>query len=199
MIQGSMAVEEHQWSLSREAFDRLLAHLGADADAAAREYETLRRKLTVFFELRALPGAESLADEVLDRVARKLEAREPIDRLRSYCYGVASHVALERLRQLAREQAAFRELRHTPPDPEHTARAEERAALLERCLGKLSRSDRDLVLNYSREGASREGRQGLAVRLGLSYAALRTRACRIRRLLEQCLGRHRNQAARGNP
>jgi DNA-directed RNA polymerase specialized sigma24 family protein len=182
------ASNDRAWSLTRESLNRLLGLLGDDAEAAAVEYETIHRKLVAFFQLRGLPGAETLADEVLNRVARKLEAGEQIERPRSYCYAVAQYVALESGRQQAREQAALAELRGLSVDgQDSSSQAEARMECLERCIKKLPADDRRLILGYFREGGTAKGRQQLAKRLGLTYPTLRSRASRIRCGVVACL------------
>ena len=60
-------------TVSKPAFDRLLARLAADREAAAHEYEMLRCRLVDFFDGRGAEWPEVLADETLDRMASKLE------------------------------------------------------------------------------------------------------------------------------
>jgi RNA polymerase sigma factor (sigma-70 family) len=181
---------ERHWSLSREAFDLLLRRLKGEPEAAAHEYEAVRRRLRSYFAIRGLQEAEALADETLDRIARRLEEGEVVEHFASYLYAVAENVYREALRQQARQQAAAFEIRRSLLAAD-TAPNQERFDCLKRCLRKLDAESRALILGYYRgEGASHlEGRKLLAVRLGLSYANLKTRAHRIRGLLEQCLRR----------
>jgi len=57
------------------------------------------------------------------------------------------------------------------------------------CLNGLKTNDRELLLDYYRhDGTARiRTRIGLARRLGVSVNALRNRALRLRRRLEQCI------------
>jgi DNA-directed RNA polymerase specialized sigma24 family protein len=173
-----------RWSLTRNAFECLLERLRADSEEAAREYNALRGKLIDFFEARGLPSAEALADETLDRVARRLEQGEDIKHLRGFIYGVARRLILESAKRRAREQAALRVRRFTAPTLVEPG-VDERVACLEHCLHRLPHDSQVLIVEYyQEERASRHGRQKLAEQLGITYVSLRTRAHRVRRQLE---------------
>lgn len=183
------AAPNRRWSLTREALERLLGQLGSDSESAAREYETIRRRLIDFFDWRGALSPEALADETLDRVARRLDEGETVEHLRAYCYGVAKRVLLEWEKQRAREQVALRDFRPSPANDEVSSTVEARVACLERCLRELPDDSRELIVGYY-QGAGRshlEGRRLLADRLGITYATLKTRAHRIRARLEEAL------------
>jgi DNA-directed RNA polymerase specialized sigma24 family protein len=187
-MQEHMTVQDDRsWRLTREALDGLLGRLARDRAAAAAEYETLRGKLIVFFELRSLRPGDVLADQVLDRLARKLEAGETIDNPRSYCYGLAQYVGLEHQRTGAKAQAALETLRARPADDGGAAAcADERLACMETCMKALPHDDSVLILSYCRQRGGRDGRLHLAERLRMSPVNLRTRVHRIRRQLVAC-------------
>jgi DNA-directed RNA polymerase specialized sigma24 family protein len=179
-----------RWSLTQGALDRLLERLHRDPDLAALEYEFLRRRLITFFIVRKFEAAESLADEVIDRVARRLEEGEVLEHPRAYFHGVAQRVAWERGKHYAREREAVQGHRlfvagHAGP----TGATEARADCLERCLKSLPEESRALIACYydARAVPTRDDRKRLAARLGISYASLKVRAHRIRGRLEQCL------------
>jgi len=186
-----------RWSLTREAFDRLLQELGAEPEAAAREYETLRKRLISFFDWRGAEAPEALADDALDRVARKLEQHEAIENLRAYLFGVARNVWLEAEKRRARARIAVEALPR-PVGNDTTEADEERIAQLRRCLQELPEDARALIVGYY-QGAGKAHlveRKLLAQRLGITYATLKTRAHRIRVRLEECL--RARLAGRGN-
>ena len=88
--------------LSPEQFDTLLHRLGPDRDLAGTRYEQLRRRLITLFDYRGCPHPEELADETLDRAARRLEemgtefvGSDPA----RFVYGVAWNVARESFRR----------------------------------------------------------------------------------------------------
>lgn len=180
-----MSIGTHRrWSLTRSALDRLLERLSADPERAAREYDVVRQKLSGFFARRGAGPSEVLADETIDRVARRLDEGRIIEHLDAYFYGVANRVMLEWRKQQALEQAAEREF--VPLEPSLSSELlEVHVACLERCLRRLPRDSRTLIIGYYRGRA--EERQRLAETLGISYTNLRTRAHRLRIRVEECL------------
>lgn len=177
--------------LSTENLEQLLARLGPDREAAGREYEAVRRKLIDFFDRRGVPSADALADETLDRVARKLAEGADVQHLRAYCYGVARHVSMEWRRARAAEGKALAEVAPHWIRPDSPNVVEARVACLEQCLRDLPAESRDLILEYyTGEGKVHlAGRRQLAESLSVPYGTLTTRAYRIRVQLEECLRR----------
>jgi len=184
---------EQRWRLSPPVFEKLLDQLGPDREAAGREYETIQRKLLDFFDRRRACAPEALADETLDRVARRLYEGEPVQQLRAYCYGIARRVLLESEKRQARERAASDELRLLARSGgalnEDDGERALRAACLKRCLQELPRENRELIVAYYRgRGVSHLAeRKELALRLGLTYVTLKTRAHRLRNQLRECV------------
>jgi DNA-directed RNA polymerase specialized sigma24 family protein len=180
-----MSIGTHRrWSLTQSAFDRLLLRLDAEPERAAREYDVVRDKLVGFFARRGAGHSEALADETIDRVARRLDEGYIIECLDAYFYGVANRVMLEWRRQWALEQAAEREFPR--PEPASSSEFREiRVACLERCLRRLPRDSRALIAGYYRGRA--DERRRLAETLGISDTNLRTRARRLRVRLDECL------------
>lgn len=179
--------------MTREGFDALLSQLGGEREGP-RRYEEIRRRLIRLFEWRGCEIPEDLADETIDRVARRLAGGlvvESGDPYRYFC-GVAHRVYLEVLRGRRRERLALERESRTPPSPPpEEDEPPERLACLRRCLARLSAEQAALILDYHREdrGAQKiEARKQLAGRLGLPMNALRIRAHRIRRGLEGCIG-----------
>ncbi|MFN2532919.1 MAG: RNA polymerase sigma factor [Pyrinomonadaceae bacterium] len=173
------------WVLTQESFTALLAWLHSDVETAAGIYEEIRRRLIRIFISRGCAEAEDLADETMNRVAKRLSNLEygvDDDRVR-YFYGVANKLYLEYLR---RKPAAV--LAPAPLDDEET---EHRLSCLEYCMDQLAPEHRDLVLAYYEEEkkARIDHRKLLAERLGLAPNALRIRAFRIRSQLCECVER----------
>jgi len=128
-----------------ESFDALLAWLDSNPESAAAKYEVIRSRLIKVFVCRGCQQAEDLADETIDRVARKLDeirttfTGEPL----RYFYGVANKVHLEYLR---------RKPAPAPPAPvDDQDEIEREYDCLERCIQKLSADNRELVLQYYQE------------------------------------------------
>jgi DNA-directed RNA polymerase specialized sigma24 family protein len=186
-----MSTEETERAL-RGGWDGLLAALAASRRDAASRYRELRARLVRLFEWRGLAACEDLADETLERVARKLAAGEEIrgaDATRYAC-GVARMVAhearraQERLRPL--EVIESSEIATPPPpNPDH----ERSHGCLDECLDKVPAMERALLLEYhAGDGQARiSGRRRMADRLGIPLNALRVRMHRLRGELEVCL------------
>ena len=187
----SIEPEQH-WSLTRRSLDRLLHRLSDEPEVAAREYEAIRRRLITFFSLRRIHLPEAMADETIDRVARRLDEGESVEHVRAYFHGVAQRVALESIKRQRREWSALERQPSLPPlvvaEPPAEP-TETQVSCLEHCLKCLPRESRALIVRYYQTSAlsPREHRKRLAERLGISYTSLKVRAHRIRAQLEKCL------------
>ena len=179
-----------EWSLTREAFDKLLAAFSPDADEAAKQYEALRLRLIRFFEWRSIPLADDHADEVLNRVARRIDEGQQVNNVAAYAYRVAYLVFLEALKEP--ELVDIDQELIQPPaiepqfqDTEH----DQRQRCFDSCLDGLKVSNRKLILVYYQDErrAKIERRKRLAEQLKISLDALRIRAHRIRKGLEKCI------------
>ena len=174
-----------------EAMDlkHLLARLHHDEVRAWQEYDKLRRKLVMFFEPHL--EAPELAEEVLDRIARKSES---INNIVEFAFGVARNLRKETFHgalhvvHLEDEQ----ELASKDGDPERDFLVASDAACkrecLKQCLQQLSLSDRKLILSYyppDDEDLEQRRRQ-LAEETGMNWGALRTRVVRLRSRLAEC-------------
>jgi DNA-directed RNA polymerase specialized sigma24 family protein len=180
-------------ALTPQGFERLLHQLDADREAAGRTYELLRRRLVRFFEGRRCAFPEEYADETLNRVARKLDAGEPILDVTTYVIGVARMVVKEAAKTAAKQVAAATAW-PAPPHaiPHDASHADESVLLLDclhACLDTLAASDRDLIVRYyeNEKQARIRHRQQLAAGLGVEMNALRIRVFRIRTALESCV------------
>lgn len=190
-----------RWELTREALEGLLARLDPDPTVAGEKYERLRRALLKFFSWHQIPEADSSVDETLDRIARRLDAGQPIDDVPVFAYGVARMVRLERQRRSAAIHTASDELLFAQAAPPQREDVELQDACLQRCLAELSPKDRDLIVTYY-VGTGRErieGRARLAAALGLSDNALRHRAQRLRERLRVRAAQYLELAARDFP
>lgn len=175
-------------SLTAAGFVRLLEKLHPDPDEAASEYEHLRRALIRFFDWRGAWPSDECADEVLDRLARRLEEATAVTELRGYAYGIARLVLLERRRgprlTPLDEAPELATISTVPSSSEH--RLQE---CFDRCLGSLDGESRSLLLRYY-EGERQikiANRRRLAAALKLSDNALRSRVQRLRGRLEHCV------------
>jgi DNA-directed RNA polymerase specialized sigma24 family protein len=179
------------WVATPTAFRQFLAWLDDGHDSGGATYLDMRRRLVLYFRRKRCLAPDELADETLNRVARRLEEEGAITDASPahYCYIVAKFVFLEYLRQSAQSRAGLAESRRTPEPEPPADDQEQRLDCLDQCLERLSADDQALILDYYR-GTQRErieARRALAARLALSPNALTIRACRIREKLVACL------------
>jgi DNA-directed RNA polymerase specialized sigma24 family protein len=180
-------------TLNLELLQALLAHLDASPDRAGALYNRHRQRLVQYFAWERARDPEALADDVLDRVARRLYEGEVIPHVGAYSLGVARLVMLEERRRAEQVGATLREYsRQTQPPRAADAGDTQRAlGCLDRCLADLSHDRRALILEYyGGDPPTRIAtRQRLGERLGLQPNALRNRALRLRENLERCVAR----------
>jgi RNA polymerase sigma factor (sigma-70 family) len=170
------------WVLTQEAFDALLIWLDPDRERAAKRYEEIRRRLLRFFTGRRCTTADDLADDTMNRVARKVqEGLVYTGDTAPYFYAVAHNVYLEHIKQKPHVAP--------PPPPRATEDVEREHACLELCLQRLQPRSRELIREFYQEekSAKIEHRKRLAERLGLTPNALRIQAHRIRQVLLECV------------
>lgn len=175
--------------LDEHSLKRLLTALDPDPVRASERYEELRRRLTRVFAWERQADAEMLADQAIDRVARRVNEGVDVVDVPAYASRVAELILLEARRAGHRREAALdAHARLTPPD-RSSAAVERRHACLEACLAKLEPDQRDLILRYySADGRARiEQRDALAKSHGIPMGALRNRALRMRDKLEACI------------
>jgi DNA-directed RNA polymerase specialized sigma24 family protein len=177
------------WQLTETAFERLLAALAEDRATAGEKYLLLRKNLVRFFESRGFSVGDDAADEVLNRLARKLEFGEIIENVNTYALGIARMLALELRKSLLHKTSdEIPEIAAAPFDAE-AGEKEQKLKCLENCLGELSAENREIIVGYYR-GEKREkieNRTRLAENLKIPQNALRNRAVRLRDKLEFCI------------
>jgi RNA polymerase sigma factor (sigma-70 family) len=191
-----------EWTLSKDALQRLLNWLDGGANSDGHAYVEMRRRLSDYFGRKNCHTPDDLADETLTRVARRLE-EENITRGETparYCYIVARFVFLEHLR----ETKAHPTVTHVSGDAvpqlsapsaadsaEAAGAREALLACLQKCLQELDTLNRRIITRYY-IGSARvkiDNRRELAESLGLSLNAVTIRASRVRTRLEACIRR----------
>ena len=92
-----MAQLKEDWIPNPQAFRQFLNWLDEGADSNGERYLEMRRRLARYFDRRNCSSPDDLADETLNRVARKLEEKGEIvgPSPAHYCYIVAKFVFLE--------------------------------------------------------------------------------------------------------
>ena len=192
--QGSPQEDDRRplgWYLTQEAFDRFLCLLDVDRDRSGEIYETLRRSLIHMFIWRSCREPETLADETINRVIRKVDEGEEVRDLISYAHGVARMLLLETFRKQEREQIGIEDLPPPAVEPIRHEDGENGVLCLRRCLNRLPEESRKLIVQYyqGEKSAKIEQRKRLAGGLCITLNALRYRAFELRQRLEGCIER----------
>lgn len=173
--------------LTKVSLEKLLLSLDEDRDVAAKRYETLRLGLIRFFEWRGCAYPDEHADEVIDRVASKIDRGEEIGKISQYAIGVARFLFLEIVKERQKQEAMLSELSREAI-LEETSAEEARLECVRHCLQALPKDNYELVIAYYSDMGEEKisERKKLAQRLGISPQALRMRLQRIRAGLERC-------------
>jgi DNA-directed RNA polymerase specialized sigma24 family protein len=186
-------------TLTAAEFEALLRRLDRGSERPGEKYEAIHSRLVRFFAWNSRSAAEDLADETLNRVARKLAAgRQEIHELEAFIWGVARKVQQEA------RKTDFKSV-HVLDMPNAWAASDSGASLhaihnkiqaekvgkcLHECLSRWPDSDRELFLAYRVDkGHYVERRRDLAQKLGITPGALRVRIIRLREKLEKCVAR----------
>ena len=175
-------------------FDKLLSALDPDRDRAGAKYVEAHRRLGYYFQKRGCSVPNDLADETLNRVARKLvssdDTRIIIDH---FWYGVARLVLKEFWSRSNREIPELDDLpRALEPstDPRATEREQEADAqesgkreCMKKCMASLPEDDRNLITQY----IATKDKNGLAALLKMNVKTLPVKVHRIRGRLNKCV------------
>jgi DNA-directed RNA polymerase specialized sigma24 family protein len=188
-MNGRDATARQKWTLTQEAFDKLLVALGGDRDSAAQKYLEIRTNLTRFFEWRGCSFPEDHADETINRIAKRVADGEEIQNYSGYAVGVARLLLLEINKGRQREQLALAEIGTTSEAYEEADNDESRLTCLRSCLQTLSTDNRELIIEYyqGEKGDKIQNRKKLMDRLGIPVNTLRMRALRLRERLQVCV------------
>lgn len=201
------------WTITASAFSRLLSWLDEDKsfdqdfdkdsrkdsvkNSEGQNYLEMRNRLVTYFDRKNCLTPDDLADETLNRVARRLEETQTVasETPAKYCYITARFVFMEHLRRTDQANVPLDDVLQQPQgrqlaaDNESNEIKEKMLDCLERCTDQLEPINREIILGYY-YGAERvkiENRRALAEKLNLSVNALSIRACRIRDKLETCV------------
>ena len=199
-----------RWKLSPDSFHALLSALDPDRDEASRKYDALHERLTRFFSWNRAIDPEALADQALDRLARRIQedkasgsgtshSDSPVQDPIRFAAGIARLLLHETWREQQREERAYSSWHQVRTETFGSPEDEDSLAEdLEHCLAQLPSASRMLIERYySREARTMiAARKKLAADLGISRNALRNRALRIRSDLETCARRHYEQRTR---
>jgi DNA-directed RNA polymerase specialized sigma24 family protein len=192
MLDGQDHVQtapRQRWTLTREAFDKLLVAFDVDREQAGQKYLQIRNNLTRFFEWRGCSFPEDHADETINRMAKRVAEGEAILNHSGYAMGVARLLLLEINKGRQREQSALAEIGSAPDVYVPADDRESRLTCLRSCLQTLSPDNRELIIQYyqGEKGEKIENRKKLLARLGVPVNTLRMRALRLRERLQMCV------------
>ena len=168
---------------TREELEKLFAWFDSDRDKAAVKFQQINSRLIRVFASRGCFDSDSLADEVMNRVAVRIDTvsiKYP-DPVRC-CLAFIDNVYHEWYRDECRKANA-----KPPPSPRPAEELEREDECLKQCLETVTKPDRDLFKRYFQPGEHIGPRKALALELALTANALRIRAFRIRKQLRQCL------------
>ena len=168
-----------------EEFERLLAWLGSDSDEAGRKFNTIHARLVKVFASRGCVDAESLADEVCNRIAVRIDTIKTSYSDPLPCFlGFVENV----YREDRRDQQKLLNLKEPvrPRPPEELEREDE---CLKRCLGTLNQPEREIFVRYFQDERRTRinNRKKLATELVLTANALRIRAHHLRKEIHHCM------------
>jgi len=174
--------------MSPKGFERLLQWFGPDTVISANRYLEAHERLARWFYFKGCNRPEDLADEVVDRVAKKLPPPCP-DHI-ALLLGYARMVLLE----YRRERIHFDEDCDPGEEPsriQETALMEVRARCLDDCLGRLGNVDKHLLLEYHQyePGGKIKHRQAMAEVRHTTLNALRLKVSRLKDVIEECVKR----------
>src|SRR5262245_15027405 len=132
--------------------------------------------------------AEDLADETLNRLAKKIAEGEEVRDVLRYCYGLARWVWMEYLKKPDAHPVSIDDLPLTPFVMSDSLLRKEREFCCQLCLRELSDAERELIAEYwiHENQNHRDARREMAERLRISLTALRIRVSRIKDKLETC-------------
>jgi RNA polymerase sigma factor (sigma-70 family) len=177
-----------------ERFDDLLAWLNPDRELASSIYLNLRQSLRRIFAWNRCADPEGMTDETFDRVARQVHIlRDTYEgNPKRFFYGVANNLIKEYWKKV-KSYVPIESIEpvEDPPQELEEETSERRRECLSKCLRKLPKEKRKLILAYyaKEKQAKSTHREAMARQLGISIEALRVRMLRIRSGLEECIER----------
>lgn len=199
------------WILTADAFALMLSALHPDPEQAGLRYEQIRRKIIRKLEFEGSFEPEEHADEVFNRVARRitegerLEAESPD----GYFLQTARFVLSESRRTGRAHRVSGLDDLAIGEEPslnpvEETERLEERIrrelglGAIEKCRNELPEEDRRIydIYEYGQGRERIERRHKLAIELGEKIENLRLIVCRVGKKLTKCAEKHLKKSGR---
>jgi len=190
-----------EWTLTAEAFEVLLKSLDENIEKASTIYEEIRKRLIRHFRTNQSLIAEEQADEVFNRIARKIfEEDFMLDKENPYPYfhGIARFILLEYQREKRRKMLGLDELNVSEEpmfDPaeafkiiDEKMRTAQGLEILKQCREKLSGRDNIMLDKYDVIAGKDKKmlREQLAANYDKTLNALKISINRIRNKLIIC-------------
>jgi DNA-directed RNA polymerase specialized sigma24 family protein len=181
--------------MSQADFDRLLQWFGPDRDASAKKYLETHGNLSRYFRFNYCDCPEDLADEVMNRVARRTPPLWPGRSHADVLLGFARNVLKEYVRKREIFVDGFgpgeemSEIGRVDFEARAAEEKEIRAKCIDTCLSKLPEGDHQLLLEYYKYdlGAKCAHRKTMAEARGITLNALRLKASRMKSDLGDCV------------
>src|SRR5262245_41369604 len=161
---NDQAVNIDNQQAGQQPFESLLIWLDTDRERAGDLYEQVRTKLIRFYEFRGCAFPEELADDTIQRGARKISEGNVSRPADPYIYfrGVARNVLLEYIKERKKRPTAVLDDLSTftlptvnPAEVEKQSNARSRKErlleCLDACLSHLPSESRELFVEYNRE------------------------------------------------
>lgn len=175
--------------LKKVEFEGLLNWFSSDQKEAGEKYEQIHNGLRRYFRYRGCSDPDDLADETINRVAKKLSDLDLTQTQKkiSIFYGFALNIYREYL-----NSNSNREILLNPdlvPKKEISGEVNGEMGCLERCLSTLSDDERKLILTYysKDKGAKIILRKKMAEDIEITTNALHVRIYRIKENLKNCI------------
>ena len=176
---------------TREEFEKLLAWFDSDPDKAGEVFTLIHSRLIKLFVSRGCVDAEALADEVINRVAVRIDTvRETYSDPFRCCIGFVENVYREYQRERQRDLTTIEPPRQRPADE-----LEREDECLKQCIESLAHAKRNLFLAYF-QGEKRvriNRRRKLAEEMVVTLNGLRIRAHHVRKEMHQCMEKCLNE------
>ena len=178
--------------ITKDDFEALLNWLSNDDEEAANEYEKIRGGLVRYFRYKGCSYCDELADETINRVARKIEQLDLStgSKKSTICYGFAYNVFREYLRDNENKNVQIEnETTIEDKSKKYEVSVEKDFDCLEKCLSKLDIKQKELLTTYFSKEKSEKIilRKKIADELGITPNALHVRVYRIKNIVKKCI------------
>src|ERR1044071_7171283 len=156
MNEASPKQLKSDWQLDAPAFHQLLTYLDEGTSSEGQRYLQMRERLVAYFDRKNCLNPDELADQTLNRVARRLQEEGQIqsETAAKYCYTVARYIFHEHFRRSEKEDLASSELwrransvKITAP-PRDDPNREGQLQCLESCVSKLDIPSQQIISQY---------------------------------------------------